>query len=441
MTGLPEPMKISSPTLHVTIMFTLLVFAALLTMSFILKVEVVARGQGRVVPIGRIQIVQPEFAGRISTIEVQNGQTVEAGDVLISLDQTDAQASLSAIIAEQQRLSIEAARIAATTAILDTDLSASVISEAIAKHFQVSDNLTNHPYFDEQSALLDAEVKDLLASLQQIEARAEAIRRSEEVTLANAARVEAALEFQSERLETANKLLAQGATTRTSFLDIQQKFSELERERDVYLKEIEQKAAERVALNSEQYRTVTTMRTSLLERKSQIDFRQATLAEEERAAKRRVESTTLRAPVSGVVDTLSVHTIGGVAASGEEMLRIVPSGTFMEIEGVFSNQDIGFMAKGQQANIRLDAFPSERFGFVAGEVAKISADSTEVEKGQWGYIVQISPNSLFLDAGGEHYQIRPGMTATIDVITSERSLISYFFAPIVQTIQNSMGER
>jgi len=122
-------------------------------------------------------------------------------------------------------------------------------------------------------------------------------------------------------------------------------------------------------------------------------------------------------------------------------MRIVPTDVAVEIESTFSNQDIGFMDIGQTANIGLDAYPSERFGFVKGQVVDIAADSTEVETGQWGYTVRVSPNSTALDAGAESLALRPGMTATVNVTTDKRRLISYFFAPIVDTVQNALGER
>lgn len=96
---------------------------------------------------------------------------------------------------------------------------------------------------------------------------------------------------------------------------------------------------------------------------------------------------------------------------------------------------------GQRANIRLDAFPSERFGFVPGAVSDVAADSTEIKDGSWGYSVRVNPDRLFLGAGSVRHQLRPGMTAKIDVITDERRIISYFFAPIVETVQDALSER
>ncbi len=91
--------------------------------------------------------------------------------------------------------------------------------------------------------------------------------------------------------------------------------------------------------------------------------------------------------------------------------------------------------------MKLDSYPSERFGFLRGEVADIAADSTQVGEGQWGYVVRIAPRQSFQEAGSDQYSLRPGMTATVDVTTDERRIISYFFAPIMRTIQDAVGER
>ncbi|GGX97917.1 HlyD family type I secretion periplasmic adaptor subunit [Litchfieldella qijiaojingensis] len=435
------PMKITSPTLHATIIFTLFVFAIILMLSFVLKVEVVAKGQGRVLPISRVQVVQPEFSGSITAINVNNGDSVEQGDVLIEFDATEALTDLGTIQAEQDRLRIEVARIDAMVAALDKDSATPGFTDQALAGFSLPLELAEHAFAEEQRKLLLAEINDLLISLEQVDAREVENRRSEAVTNANIARVNAILKIQEERLHAAEQLLQRGGVSRFEFLDVQEGFTKLESERDVYQSELAQKSSERMAIESERRRITTELRSSLLDRRAKIDSRLATLFEKKLASERRVEAATLEAPVSGVVDQLKVFTLGGIAEAGAELLRIVPTDAQVEVEGTFSNQDVGFMEIGQRANIRLKAFPSERFGVVQGVVADIAADSSETKEGQWHYVVSIKPEQPFLDAGSERFYLRPGMTATVDAITDTRRIISYFFAPIVKAIQDSLGER
>ena len=124
MTPRRKQVKITSPTLHATILLMISVFLGILIMSFVFRVEFVSRGQGRVLPVGRVQVVQPEFSGRIIAIRVRNGDRVAGNDVLIELDPTDDLAELGAIVAERDRLRIEAARIETFIPVLTRNFSA-----------------------------------------------------------------------------------------------------------------------------------------------------------------------------------------------------------------------------------------------------------------------------------------------------------------------------
>jgi len=118
-----------------------------------------------------------------------------------------------------------------------------------------------------------------------------------------------------------------------------------------------------------------------------------------------------------------------------------PEDQDVEIEAIFTNNDIGFVEIGQQANINLDAYPSERFGFVTGVVSDVAADSTEATEGVWAFEVRITLDENKLTSGPEQFFLRPGMTAAVDITTDSRRLISYFFAPIVDTLNQSLQER
>ena len=222
---------------------------------------------------------------------------------------------------------------------------------------------------------------------------------------------------------------------------MQESFIALEKEREVYLRELDQKRSQETSLLAEQRSIITAQRNRLLQRRSEIEARLATLEEQLRTAERRVIAAQLTAPMDGVVDQLDVYTIGAIARSGEQLLRVVPEDQEVEIEAIFTNNDIGFVEIGQQANINLDAYPSERFGFVTGVVSDVAADSTEAVEGVWAFEVRITPEGNKLTNGSEQFTLRPGMTAAVGITTDSRRLISYFFAPIIDTISSALCER
>ncbi|WP_299202191.1 HlyD family type I secretion periplasmic adaptor subunit [uncultured Tateyamaria sp.] len=436
-----EPMSIKSPTLHGTILFTMAVFTAVIAMAFIFKVEVVARGQGKVVPLSRVQVLQPEFDGKIVAIHTANGARVQRDQVLIEFDATDAAAEVNTVTADMDRLLIERARISHLVSSIDAGvIDHADASETVMSNFTLPE-FNTRPFYKEQRRLLAAEIDSLQALMNQITARTEANRKSVAVTHANIDRVEAAMKIQSERLEIAQGLLDREIASRASFLDIQEAFTALEKERDVYLRELAKKQTDESAILAERRSIVASQRSSLLNRRSEIEAQLTTLSEQLTTANRRIEAAKLRAPKTGVVDQLDIHTIGAVIQSGDDILRVVPEDQVVEIEAAFTNVDIGFLEVGQQANIKLDAYPSARFGFVKGEVSNVAADSTESTEGEWTYAVRIKPARNTLENGSDAFTIRPGMTATVDVTTDSRRLISYFFAPIVEAAQSALGER
>ena len=433
--------RLTSPTLHFTIFFFVALFFTILAISVLLKIEVVARGKGRVVPVTRVQVIQPEFSGRLIAINVRNGMLVKKGQILIEIDSTDAKVKLTTIKEEIDRLHIEMARINAMLEVINILGSNSSSHIQFQSLFHPPKDLADHPFAHEQRVLFYSETKDIEEKIHQIHDKEQINTKIESVIMAKIEKLDQIISIQNQHYKSANKLFDKGVLSKSSFLDVKKQFLENVHQRKVLQKELEQKVAERKALETELKKLISDTRSRLLRRKAEIIARLAELKEQLRAERRRLEAAILRAPVDGIVNELKVYTIGGVAKAGEELLQIVPVDTEIEIEGIFPNSDVGFLKVGQQANIKLDAYPSERFGFLKGRVIDIAADSTKNEAGQWGYVVRIAPESRYLKVGKDRLPIRPGMTATIDVTTDKRRLITYFFAPIVRTIQDAMGER
>lgn len=437
-----ESRRVVSPTYHFTVIFSICVFITILVLSYVFKIEIVAQGVGKVVPTGRVQIVQPEFGGQIAEIRVRDGILVVKGDVLLTLDPTNAQAEVNTLKDEMSRLEVELLRInTLTTWIQDaSSISASAIP-AIVAEFRKSSGLNDVEFLEDQEQLLRAELEELSDGLQRIDARIQANRKSEAISKANIVRVEAALQTQEERFGIAQSLFEKGSTSRTSYLDVVDALTRLKNEKEIYLTELEQKSALELTYHTEKAGIISSQRSRVFARKVEIKGALHELRERLTTSKRWLANSELRAPVSGIVDRLSVFTVGGIVSAGQELMRIVPSDQRFEIEAVFPNRDVGFMEEWQTANVKLEAFPSERFGYVVGTVINVSADAVEIAPETFGFNVRIAPETPYLETSSNSYALRPGMTTTVDVITGKRRLISFFFAPIVKVLQESLGER
>ena len=401
-----------SPTFHLTLLAVTGAFAGTITLASLLDIEVVAQGQCRVVPLGRIQVVQPEFAGTISAIRTSNGNRVEKGEILIELDTRDAVSERAALLAERRQLTVEDARLQALQ-----DLVSERLDDA-------PDELVSRIYFPpnsvgsdiaEQQRLFVAEVSEYYASLASVRARMSSNRLAADVIRANIAKMEAAIGIEGERLANAERLLRENVASRSSYLDAEQVYADLKNGREVLLRELDQKLGEQSTLAAERRSIDATVGKTVSSRRTAISARLAALTQQAAVLDRRISAARLVAPVNGTVDRMGVHTLGGVVQAGAELLRVVPTDLGTELECSFANADAGFLREGQRANIRLDAYPAGRFG--------------------------IKPGARALRVSGRDYPVRPGMTAGADVITGERRIISYFFAPLAETLGSALRER
>lgn len=433
--------RVASPTFHATAFFTLFALVALAAAAILLRVEIVARGDGRVIPTSRVQIVQPEFGGRVVAIHVRDGDKVARGATLIELDDTSARAELNTLETEAARLEIDRLRIEATIAAIAQPAPLATLAARAVAHFAAAAEASGAQPSRDRQRLMVAELTALRDELLRIEAQQRVNDRRRETARVSIARVEAALAIQSERMDATQTLLERGAVSRRSYLDMLGAMTALRMDRYIEEKELARIDAEAETLTASATALVSRLGEQLVRRDAEIDARLLEIAEGLKVARRRLASARLPAPMDGTIDQLAIHTVGGVVNAGDALARLVPANADYEIVGAFPNADVGFLAVGQSARVRLDAFPAERFGALSGRVADVSADAVELEPGVYGYIVRIRPAAVFLRTPLADYPLHSGMTASVDVVTGDRRLIGYFIDPIVRTLQESLGER
>lgn len=438
----PPDISVASPTFHITVWFSVSVFASVVFAACLLEIEIVAKGTGKFVPVERVQLVQPEYDGKIVAINVGNGSVVKQGDLLIVLDAVEARAQVTAQAAKINKLRVEATRLNILQDMIrsSTTPNAQTVREALAR-FTAETNVYTAAHTVRQAELLDTELKELIEALSQIDARRETNLLTQNVLHANVRRIEDVLAIQQERMQISQSLLDRKSVSRTSFLHVFEEFTELQNEAEIAKRELLEKEAMLEIFAAERRQRIATLRNSVAKRLSEVEARRLELEQMQVASLRRLNSTEIRAPATGVVDQLSVFTVGGVVSQGDELMRIVPSSARLEFEARFSNRDVGFLTLGQHANIKLDAFPPERFGVVKGQITNISADAVEDDAGELRFFVRVTPESTVLSTAQGDFPLSAGMTAQLDAITGDRKLISYFFAPILRTVQDSLGER
>ena len=160
---------------------------------------------------------------------------------------------------------------------------------------------------------------------------------------------------------------------------------------------------------------------------------------------RRAASTsrllTLKAPVDGTVQQLTVHTLGGVVPAAQPIMQIVPSTGPLEVEAFIENKDKGFVHSGQSAAVKVDTFEYTKYGTLPGRVTHVSQDAIPDEKRGLIYAVKVLLDETTLDVQGQPTPVTPGMAVSVEIKTDERRVIEYVMSPLIRHTREALRER
>jgi adhesin transport system membrane fusion protein len=199
------------------------------------------------------------------------------------------------------------------------------------------------------------------------------------------------------------------------------------------------------ALNEAQRRIAERLVTFRSEAATELSKRQAELAsinEALTADTDRVNRTEVRSPVHGTVKEIKVRTVGGVVQPGQDLMEIVPIEDTLLVEAQVRPSDIAFMYPNQKAVIKITAYDFSIYGGLDAVVEQISADSIEdKEKGESFFRVYLRTDKNYLGTAEDPLPIIPGMTASVDVLTGEKTVLEYLMKPILRARDSALRER
>jgi hemolysin D len=164
-------------------------------------------------------------------------------------------------------------------------------------------------------------------------------------------------------------------------------------------------------------------------------------AQELAKAETRVEQQHLTAPIDGVVQQLAVHTVGGVVTPAQQLMVVAPDEGSVEVDATLENRDIGFVNEGQEAEIKIDAFPFTRYGTIEGKVVSLSKDAVQIDKVGLVYTARVSLSRATMRIENKEVRLSPGMTVAVEIKTGRRRVIDYFLSPLIQAARDSIRER
>jgi HlyD family secretion protein len=378
--------------------------------------------------------IQHRDGGIVKTILVKNGDHVEAGQELITLDDTDDVAELGivdAVLSEElaKRARLEAERDGAAAVAFPDELTSRKQQPDIAKLMQGQQRL-----FEARQATIQGKVEQLEQQIGQIGEQVQGI-------LAQINSKESQIKLIGQELVGLLDLQAKGLMPNSRVLAMQREQARLEGERGEL---IATKASAESRAGEVKLQILQVREQSLSETLAQLRDSEARIAElEERrvSIKARLDRTVIRAPISGDVYQLAVHTIGGVISPAEALMLIVPASDDLVLLAQVSPRQIDRVTKGQQARVRFSSFDTRLTPEISAEVTSVAADVSRADaESPPFYSVQLKiPKAQLALLGDNH--LRPGMPAEAFIQTGSRTALSFMVKPLYDQIAHSWRER
>lgn len=395
-------------------------FVLFLLWASIARVDEVTRGQGRVIPSSKVQIIQSAEPSTIEEILVRSGQTVNKGQLLVRLDNTASQSELGQLETENQRLAQRAARLASEAG------GAGCTGETCG----------------EEARLLEVRRSALQSQLAALSAAVDQRGRDLGEARATAASLESSLKLAREQVAMLEPLAAKNVVPQTELLTARREVVDIQGRLAAARQAISRSEAAVREARAEVSRARFDFQQEALNERSQLTTKMAVNQETIRGAEGRVARSEIRSPTRGVVNDLLVNTVGGYVNAGEQIMQIVPLGEKLLIETRVTPRDIAFIKVGDPANVKVTAYDFSVYGGLKGKVARVSADSIydEVER-QAYFTVVVETSHSYLLSNGKRLPITPGMLCDVEILTGKKSVLTYLLKPVLKVSGSALSER
>ena len=420
----------ASPAGRTAALLICALFVLAVAWSWFGHIDTVAVAQGRIVPGGRVKLIQPVEVGVVREIHVREGQRVQAGDPLVDLDPTESEVDL-----DQTRRVLEQSRMEHARA--DYGLR-HLMGEAVS--LQPPDGV-DEVVFEAQRERLESELRLLGARLAALDGETERLRAARAGEAAQIATLEPLVEVVREHERSLRDLLDRGLGGRGPWFELRRERAERERQLAGHRHRLRQLDAEIASTARRREETVAEFRYRAAANRVEALARMEQARLELRGASLRTERSRLRAPVDGTVQQLAVHTVGGVVRTAEPLMVVVPQGVALEVEASVLNRDIGFVEVGQPVEVKVEAFPYTRYGLIDGEVAHLSADAVLDDHLGPVYPMKVRLAAERIRVGDRWVALAPGMTVAAEVRTGRRRAIEFFLAPLLRYRNEALRER
>ncbi len=405
----------------------LLVVIWLITWANYAELDKIVRGEGKVVPSSKIQVIQNLEGGIVEGIFIHTGDNVKKGQTLMKLDNTQFSSSFDESEIKEAQLMARAQRLKA---------------EAFNKPFKLDkaenariQDLYNREYHLYNARLKQHKTNDLIIS-EQIEQKKLELKEAKN----QLKQLQRSHELLKQEVALTQPLVDLGIASHVDLLKLQRE----ENEAYSKLKSVEYSIPKLKSIISEfRSKRVEAKEVLMNEAHEELNMVLAEIGQIEKsktALADRVIRTEIKSPVNGTIKQIFINTIGGVVQPGSDIIEIVPDDDTLVLETKILPADIGFIYKGLTAKVKFTAYDFAIYGGLDGTVTQISADTITDEEGNSYYIARIETNENHLGSPDNPLYLLPGMTASVDIIVGKHTLLDYLLKPIIKAQELALRE-
>ena len=419
-----------SPTGRLVMWSILVLIVVALAWSFIGHINEVAVAAGKVIPSGQIKTIQVKNKGIVKEINVEEGQVVQEGDVLVVLDPTTTSADYDSLRKRAAYYKLDIQRLTA--------------------------ELTQQPFVPEEDP--DLEAHDLAAEMALYQSRTNDYRTQrqsrEDVIAQRVAKLQATqasyekyadvLAIAQEKEARLVELSEQNAISQFQLLEQQRETIEYAKNAQSELDSLNSIRAE-IAEAQQNLANVDAayhkdIMTALVDAKKEY----YSIIESIKKAEEDSRMAIIYAPISGRVYNLNIHTLGGIVTDAQALMQIVPEDAKLEFEVYADNKDIGFIKVGQEAEVKVETFNFQKFGMYKAEVQEISADAVNEPNDQQRdkkFKLLLDPTSNDINVYGQPAKLEVGMNVSAEIKIKEKRIIDFFLDPFRRYTSEALRER
>jgi len=413
--------------LMMTVVIMAVIFLAGVLWMAWAEIDVVVRGNGKVIPSRQVQLIQSLEGGLVSEILVREGEVVDANQPLLKISDVAFSGSFEENRLLFFELSAKSARLKAeadnTDFVLDKELQR-VAPDLVAS--EESFFKTNRQQLLETLSIYEEQVRQQQSALEESQSKQRQLTKS--------------LDLLRQEISIKEPLMQRRIISEVDFIQLKQREAELEGELDgvsISLPRI-RSMVEESRLKLEQ--SHLEFRNKAKRELNEVLAEMSRISEAQNALQDRVSRTVLRSPVKGVVKQLNANTVGGVVAPGSNVLEIVPIGDDLLIEVRIKPADIANITVGQMTRLKFTAYDFAIHGSVKGKVSFVSADTITNEDGDSYFIARVIPEKSYLGHQSRPLPIKVGMTSEADIITSKKTILEYLLKPIKRGLGMALRE-